>query len=191
VSVQVVSYWEDATEFPHGPFVAVAAPTWPLRYRLEKRLPSGVGSGPVFPEDTRCLPGYQPGWKSLAEITPIIEALNARVSGAGLTEAGGPPLTLVSPGTPTEPSASPAAETVAVRCPACKAAVGRPCRTLYANPGSLMAGFHPEREAETLGRDGAPQESLTREGEAGGSITRFRSSGVPSVPDAGDDNGRL
>jgi hypothetical protein len=33
------------------------------------------------------------------------------VSGAGLTEAGGPPLTLVSPGTPSEPSASPAAET--------------------------------------------------------------------------------
>jgi hypothetical protein len=33
------------------------------------------------------------------------------VSGAGLTEAGVPPLTLVSPGTPSEPSASPAAET--------------------------------------------------------------------------------
>jgi hypothetical protein len=39
----------------------------------------------------------------------------ARVSGAGLTEAGGPPLTLVSPGTPSEPSASPAAETLGGR----------------------------------------------------------------------------
>jgi hypothetical protein len=37
------------------------------------------------------------------------------VSGAGLTEAGVPPLTLVSPGTPSEPSASPAAETLGDR----------------------------------------------------------------------------
>jgi hypothetical protein len=40
---------------------------------------------------------------------PVMDFL--RVSGAGLTEAGVPPLTLVSPGTPSEPSASPAAET--------------------------------------------------------------------------------
>jgi hypothetical protein len=38
-----------------------------------------------------------------------------KVSGAGLTEAGVPPLTLVSPGTPSEPSASPAAETLGGR----------------------------------------------------------------------------
>jgi hypothetical protein len=46
---------------------------------------------------------------------PFVRAGNViadAVSGAGLTEAGGPPLTLVSPGTPSEPSASPAAETV-------------------------------------------------------------------------------
>jgi hypothetical protein len=44
---------------------------------------------------------------------PVMDFL--RVSGAGLTEAGVPPLTLVSPGTPSEPSASPAAETLGGR----------------------------------------------------------------------------
>ena len=71
MAVQIVGYWEDATEFPYGPFVAVAHPMslHPL-YRIEQRAHSGKGTMFVVGNHPR-------GWRTLDELTPVIEQLNA------------------------------------------------------------------------------------------------------------------
>jgi hypothetical protein len=68
------------------------------------------------------------------------------VSGAGLTEAGVPPLTLVSPGTPSEPSASPAAETLG------GGAGATPLRTIPAGEVGEMPPSVLQRAASNEGR---------------------------------------
>jgi hypothetical protein len=98
------------------------------------------------------------------------------VSGAGLTEAGVPPLTLVSPGTPTEPSASPAAETLGGRD-----GIGRTIRAASGDhSGSLPISADAGSGRQTSDRAVISNETRITPHEAGQSLPT-----VPSLaPDA-------
>lgn len=78
--IQTVRYMEDATEFPHGPYVACDIGG---RYRLEVRSPSGKGTIIPFAEDlvyARKKLGYVYPML-LEDITPIVEHMNRRARG--------------------------------------------------------------------------------------------------------------
>jgi hypothetical protein len=71
-TIQIVGYWEDASEFPFGPYVAVPSPAG-LGYRIERARADGK------PGTTMCNhEPYPHGWKTLEEITLMIEELNRR-----------------------------------------------------------------------------------------------------------------